>query len=180
MEEMKFKVLIREEEIQKRVKELAAEISKDYEGKIPIIVSILKGSFIFTADLVRHLTIRYKVDFLVTSSYGMFTKHTGVVKVLKDLDSSIEGEDVVLIDDVVDSGMTLKYLCDMLRLRSPNTLNIAVLLDKQIPRPFDLPLKYVGFKIPKKFLVGYGLDWQDMYRGLPYVGYAEIEEKSER
>lgn len=179
MEEMTFKVLIPADEIQRRVKELAEEISRDYEEKIPIIVSILKGSFIFTADLVRALTIRYKVDFLVTSSYGMFTKHTGVVKVLKDLDSSIEGEDVILIDDVVDSGMTLKYLCDMLRLRNPHSLNIAVLLDKQIPRPFELPLKYVGFKIPRKFLVGYGLDWQDMYRGLPYVGYAEIDEKEQ-
>ncbi|MGB9561366.1 MAG: hypoxanthine phosphoribosyltransferase [bacterium] len=173
---MTFKVLIPECEIAKRVKELALEISRDYKEKTPIIVSILKGSFIFTADLVRALTIRYKVDFLVTSSYGMFTRHTGVVKVLKDLDSTIEGEDVILVDDVVDSGMTLKYLCEMLKLRNPNSLNIAVLLDKQIPRPFELPLKYVGFKIPKKFLVGYGLDWQDMYRGLPYVGYAEIEE----
>ncbi len=176
MEEMTFKVLIPECEIAKRVKELALEISRDYKEKTPIIVSILKGSFIFTADLVRALTIRYKVDFLVTSSYGMFTRHTGVVKVLKDLDSTIEGEDVILVDDVVDSGMTLKYLCEMLKLRNPNSLNIAVLLDKQIPRPFELPLKYVGFKIPRKFLVGYGLDWQDMYRGLPYVGYAEIEE----
>jgi hypoxanthine phosphoribosyltransferase len=175
MEEMTFKVLIPEEEIQRRIAELAKEISEDYRDKIPVIVSILKGSFIFAADLIRKLTIRYKIDFLATSSYGMFTQHTGVVKVLKDLDTCIEGEDILIVEDVVDSGMTLKYICDMLRLRKPRSLAIVALLDKQIPRSFDLPLKYIGFKIPPKFLVGYGLDWRDMYRGLPYVGYVELE-----
>ena len=172
MEEMNFGVLIPEEKIQKRVKELAVEISKFYEGRVPLLVSILKGSFIFAADLVRHLTIRYRVDFLATSSYGMFTKHSGVVKMLKDLDTTIEREDVLLVEDVVDSGLTLKYICDMLSLRRPASLNIAVLLDKEIPRDFDLPIKFVGFKIPNRFLVGYGLDWRDMYRGIPYVGYS--------
>ena len=175
MDKPEFKVLIPEEKIQDRIKELADEISDFYTNRTPIIVSILKGSFIFAADLVRHLTIRYKMDFLATSSYGMYTKHSGVVKVLKDLDSSIEREDVLLVEDVVDSGLTLKYLCDMLSLRHPASINIAVLLDKQIPRNFDLPIKFVGFDIPNRFLVGYGLDWRDMYRGIPYVGYADYK-----
>ncbi len=180
MEKMKFRVLIPEDKIQEKVKELARKISEHYEGRTPLIVSILKGSFIFTADLVRHLTIRYKMDFLATSSYGMYTKHSGVVKVLKDLDTSIEREDVLLVEDVVDSGLTLKYLVDMLKLRRPASLSIAVLLDKEIPREFDLPIEFVGFKIPNRFLVGYGLDWRDMYRGIPYVGYVEHSEEEEK
>ncbi len=173
MEELNLQVLIPAEKIAERVKELAEEISKFYEGRIPLIVSILKGSFIFAADLIRHLTIRYKMDFLAISSYGVDRQSSGIVKLLKDLDTSIEGADVLIVEDVVDTGLTLKYICDMLELRHPASLNIAVLLEKEIPRDFDFPIRFVGFKIPNRFLVGYGLDWKGMYRGIPYVGYVK-------
>lgn len=171
--------LITEEQIRKRIRELASEIEKDYQGRVPIIVGILKGSFIFLADLIRELKIDLEVDFLAVSSYGKSTKTSGIVKIVKDLSTSIEGRDVLLVEDICDSGLTLKYIIELLNGRKPKSVKVCVLLDKKERRQVDIDLHYVGFEVPDKFLIGYGLDFAERYRNLPYIREITEEELRE-
>jgi len=159
--------LITEEQIQRRVAELAEEISRDYEGKEVILVGVLKGAFVFLADLMRKLKIPSRVDFLAVSSYGKFTESTGQVKILKDLDYPIENEDVLIVEDILDTGLTLSYIYSMLKERNPRSLKTVVLLDKPEKRVVDFKADYVGFVVPSVFLVGYGLDAGERFRYLP-------------
>ncbi len=168
--------LISEEEIKKRVKELADQISKDYAGKRPLLVGILKGAFIFLADLIRELSVDAEVDFLAVSSYGKATETSGEVKILKDLSESIEGKDVIIVEDIVDTGLTLRYLYDLLKTRKPASLKICVFLDKKERRQVEVPVDYVGFEVPDLFLVGYGLDFAEKYRQLKYIRELTPEE----
>ena len=164
------KVLISQEGLQERVAGLGAQISADYAGKEPILVCILKGASIFYADLCRSVSIPMYMDFMAVSSYGAGVKTSGVVKILKDLDRLIEGYHVLVVEDILDSGMTLGYLADLLRDRGPASVRIATLLDKPERRQVDIKPDYVGFTIPDEFVVGYGLDYAELYRNLPYVG----------
>ncbi len=150
--------------------ELGAAISWDYEGKKLMILGVLKGSVVFMADLLRHITIPVEMDFMAVSSYGAGVKTTGVVKILKDLDRLIEGYHVLVVEDILDSGMTLSYLTELLRDRGPASVRIATLLDKPERRKVDIAPDYVGFTVPDEFVVGYGLDYAELYRNLPYVG----------
>lgn len=164
------KILLNEDQISARVRELGQKISADYAGKDLLVVGILKGAFIFMSDLVRQISIPVEVDFMATSSYGQSTQTSGVVKVLKDLDTPIEGRHVLIVEDIIDSGLTLSYLTEILRSRKPESIRVAVLLDKPERRQTSLAADYVGFTIPDEFVVGYGLDFDSKYRGLPYVG----------
>lgn len=164
------RVLISEEQLAARVAEMGAAISRDYEGKKLMILGVLKGSVVFMADLLRHITIPVEMDFMAVSSYGAGVKTTGVVKILKDLDRLIEGYHVLVVEDILDSGMTLSYLTELLRDRSPASVRIATLLDKPERRKVDITPDYVGFTVPDEFVVGYGLDYAELYRNLPYVG----------
>lgn len=163
-------VLISEEQLAAKVAELGARISKDYEGKKLIILGVLKGSVVFMTDLLRQITIPVEMDFMAVSSYGSGTKTSGVVKILKDLDRLIQGYHVLIVEDILDSGMTLSYLTELLRDRNPASIRIATLLDKPDRRKVDIKPDYVGFAIPDEFVVGYGLDYAELYRNLPYVG----------
>lgn len=167
---MQVHVLIGVEEIAARVGELGEKISTDYAKKDLVVVGILKGAFVFMSDLVRQITIPLEIDFMATSSYGPSTKTSGVVRLLKDLDSSIENRDLLIVEDIIDSGLTLSYLSQTLLPRKPASIKTAVLLDKPERRQIDLVPDYVGFTIPDKFVVGYGLDHNDKFRELPYVG----------
>lgn len=164
------KVLITEEELADKVAELGARISKDYQGHKLIILGVLKGSVIFMSDLIRNITIPVEMDFMAVSSYGSGVKTSGVVKILKDLDRLIAGYDVLVVEDILDSGMTLSYLTKLLQKREPASIRIATLLDKPDRRMADIKADYVGFSIPDEFVVGYGLDYAELYRNLPYVG----------
>ena len=164
------KILISEEQLAAKVAELGAAISRDYEGKKLMILGVLKGSVVFMADLLRHITIPVEMDFMAVSSYGAGVKTTGVVKILKDLDRLIEGYHVLVVEDILDSGMTLSYLTELLRDRGPASVRIATLLDKPERRKVDIAPDYVGFTVPDEFVVGYGLDYAELYRNLPYVG----------
>jgi len=168
--------LIGEKEIRKKVKELAKRISEDYKGKKPLFVGILKGAFIFMADLLREVEVPAEVDFLGVSSYGKATESTGVVQITKDLDRDIHDYDVILVEDIVDTGLTLKYLYEILRSREPKSLRICVFLDKKERREVEVPLDYVGFVVPDLFLVGYGLDFAEKFRQLKYIRALEPEE----
>ena len=158
--------LIGEEDLAARVRELGAEISRDYEGRELLIIGVLKGAVLFIADLMRELEIPCEVDFMAVSSYGSATDSSGVVRILKDLDASIEDRDVLLVEDIVDSGLTLHYLLKNLRARDPRTLEVCALLTKPERRRVDLPIRYVGFEIPNRFAIGYGLDHGQRYRNL--------------
>ena len=162
-------VLVSEEDLQRRVAELGAEINRDYEGRTPLLVAILKGAVPFLADLMRHLTIECELDFMAVSSYGSSTDSSGIVRILKDLDAPIEGRDVLIVEDIVDSGLTLSYLFRILRARGPSSLEVCALLTKPGRREIELPIKYVGFEIPNRFAIGYGLDFAERYRNLPFV-----------
>lgn len=165
------RVLISEEQLQKRIKELAAQINKDYEGEIVEVVTVLKGGVMFSVDLMRALELPVEIDFMSASSYsGATTTSSGSVKIEKDLKSSIEGKNVLIVEDIIDSGTTLKYLTEMLRMRKPKSLEICTILDKPSRRKVDVDVKYVGFEIPDEFVVGYGLDYDEKHRNLPYVG----------
>lgn len=164
------RVLISEEQLAAKVAEMGAAISRDYEGKKLMILGVLKGSVVFMADLLRHITIPVEMDFMAVSSYGAGVKTTGVVKILKDLDRLIEGYHVLVVEDILDSGMTLSYLTELLRDRGPASVRIATLLDKPERRKVDITPDYVGFTVPDEFVVGYGLDYAELYRNLPYVG----------
>lgn len=157
------------EEISVRVRELAEQISHDYAGCEPILVGILRGAVVFLADLMREMTISATVDFMAIASYGDTTASSGEVRLLKDLDESIEGRDVLVVEDIIDSGRTLQFLLNTLKVRRPRTLRVCALLDKPSRRVVDLSADYVGFEIPDLFVVGYGLDWAGRFRNLPYI-----------
>jgi hypoxanthine phosphoribosyltransferase len=163
------KVLIEEDAVRARVAELGAEISSDYATKDLVLVGVLKGAVFFMADLMRHLTIPCEVDFMAISSYGASTDSSGVVRILKDLDISIEGRDVLVVEDIIDSGLTLSYLTRNLESRNPASLEICALLTKPDRREIDVNVRYTGFEIPNEFVIGYGLDFGERYRNLPYV-----------
>jgi hypoxanthine phosphoribosyltransferase len=163
-------VLIDEETLAARVAELGAEVSAEYEGRDLLLIGVLKGAVFFMADLMRHLTVTCEVDFMAISSYGAATDSSGIVRILKDLDISIDGRDVLVVEDIIDSGLTLSYLMRNLESREPASLEVCALLTKPTRREIDVPVRYVGFEIPNKFVVGYGLDFAERYRNLPYVG----------
>lgn len=163
-------ILFSEAELEACAARLGTEITKDYEGKSLLVIGILKGSNIFTSDLVRKIDLPLKMDFMAVSSYGNATESTGVVKILKDLDHGIEGRHVLIVEDIVDSGLTLKYLKDVLMTRNPASVKICTLLDKPARRKENITPDYIGFEVPDEFIVGYGIDYADQYRNLPYVG----------
>lgn len=169
------KVLLTEEEILNRVKELAAEISKDYNEKDLLVVGILKGSVLFASDVIKNITIPCQIDFMAVSSYGNSSETSGIVRILKDLDHSIEGKDILIVEDIIDSGVTLDYLLKYLKARKANSIEIITLLTKPARRKVDINVKYCGFEVPDEFLVGYGLDFAEKYRNLPYIGILKEE-----
>ncbi|MGD0455075.1 MAG: hypoxanthine phosphoribosyltransferase [Solirubrobacteraceae bacterium] len=166
-------VLVTAEDLQRRVVELGEEISRDYAGKSLLLVGVLKGAVFFLSDLMRYIDIPVEVDFMAVASYGSATDSSGVVRILKDLDAAIEGRDVLIVEDIVDSGLTLQYLMRNLGSRNPRTLEVCALLTKPERRKVDLPTRYVGFEIPDRFVVGYGLDYAERYRNLPFVAVLE-------
>ena len=164
------RVLFSEEQLAQRVKEIAARIDADYAGKEPLLVSVLRGSFVFMADLVRQITLPCTVDFMAVSSYGSGTTSSGQVKIIKDLSEPIEGRDVLVVEDILDSGNTLSYLLKLLEARHPASIRLCTLLDKPERRTKPVAVQYTGFTIPDEFVVGYGLDYDEKYRNLPYIG----------
>jgi hypoxanthine phosphoribosyltransferase len=163
------KILLEEDVVASRVAELGAEISNDYAGRDLLLVGVLKGAVFFMADLMRQLTIPCEVDFMAISSYGASTDSSGVVRILKDLDINIEGREVLVVEDIIDSGLTLSYLMRMLESRNPASLEVCALLTKPARREIDVDVRYTGFEIPNEFVIGYGLDFGERYRNLPYV-----------
>ncbi|MHC1719457.1 MAG: hypoxanthine phosphoribosyltransferase [Clostridiaceae bacterium] len=168
-------ILYTEEKLKGIIKELGKKISEDYQGKELILVGILKGSILFMADLIRTITIPCKMDFMAVSSYGSSSESSGIVRILKDLDFVIENKNVLIVEDIIDSGTTLSYLLDYLKRRNPQSIQIACLLNKPDRRKVDIPVKYTGFEVPDFFLVGYGLDYAEKYRNLPYIGILKEE-----
>ena len=162
-------VLVPSEDLQRRIAELGAEISRDYEGRDLVMIGVLKGALLFIADLMRQLTVPCEVDFMAVSSYGSSTDSSGVVRILKDLEAPIEGRDVLIVEDIIDSGLTLQYLLRNLRARNPGSLEVCALLTKPARRRVELPIRYVGFEIPNRYVIGYGLDYAQRYRNLSYV-----------
>ena len=163
-------VLVSEQQLKDKVAQLGAQISQDYAGKDLVLVSILKGAVVFMADLMRAVTIPCSIDFMVVSSYGAGTTTTGLVKIIKDLDSDLSGKDVLIVEDILDTGVTLSNLVPMLKMRDPNSVRICAILDKPSRRRADIQADYIGFQVPDEFVVGYGLDYEQQYRNLPYVG----------
>ena len=172
------KPLLSREEIAARTAEMAARITDDYRQRELVMVGVLKGAFVFLADLVRQIELPLEIDFVAVSSYGADTESSGVVKIIKDLDLEIKGKDVLLVEDIVDTGLTLKYLSGMLRERGPATVEICALLNKPEARKVDIEVRYCGFDVPPLFVVGYGLDYAERYRHLPFVGVLEETEGS--
>ena len=169
------KVLIGEDALQQRVAELGDEISADYHGRDLLLIGVLKGAVFFMADLMRKLTVPCEIDFMAITSYAGATESSGVVRILKDLDINIEGRDVLVVEDIIDSGLTLSYLMRNLEAREPETLEICALLTKPARREIDVQVRYTGFEIPNEFVVGYGLDFGERYRNLPYVAVLDEE-----
>ncbi len=163
-------ILITQEKIENRIKELGKEITRDYEGKFPLLVCILKGAFLFLADLVREIDIPVSVDFMAISSYAGQTESTGQVKILKDLDTLIEDRHVLIVEDIIDTGLTMNSVIKLLKTRKPKSIKICTLLDKVERRVINVKIDYYGFQIPNSFVVGYGLDFEEKYRNLPYIG----------
>lgn len=168
-------VLVTQDELEQRIQVLATEISQAYADKEPLLIAVLKGSVVFLADLMRALSIPHAIDFMATSSYGAATESSGVVRILKDLDEPIEGKDVLIVEDIIDSGHTLDYLRGLLLARNPASLRIVTLLSKPSRREVDVPVDWVGFEIPDKFVIGYGLDYDELYRDLPFIGVLKEE-----
>jgi hypoxanthine phosphoribosyltransferase len=166
-------VLVTAEDLKRRVLELGQEISRDYAARPLLLIGVLKGAVFFLSDLMRYIDVPVEVDFMAVASYGSATDSSGVVRILKDLDASIEGRDVLIVEDIVDSGLTLQYLLRNLGSRNPRSLEVCALLTKPERRKVDLPTRYVGFEIPDRFVVGYGLDYAERYRNLPYVAALE-------
>jgi hypoxanthine phosphoribosyltransferase len=172
-------VLFTEEQIQERVRELGAEISRDYEGRTVLLIAVLRGAALFLADLARAITVPVELDFMAVSSYGSSTKSSGVVRILKDLDEQIEGRDVLVVEDILDTGLTLKYLLKNLASRRPASLEVVALMSKEGKQRVPISCAYVGYSIPDEFVVGYGLDYSERYRNLPYVGVLKPSAYSE-
>jgi hypoxanthine phosphoribosyltransferase len=170
LEQAVTEVLIDRDVLQRRIEALGEEISTDYAGRDLLLIGVLKGAVFFMADLMRNLTIPCEIDFMAISSYGDSTDSSGVVRILKDLDINIEGRDVLIVEDIIDSGLTLSYLMRNLEARAPASLEICALLTKPERREADVPVRYIGFEIPNRFVIGYGLDFAERYRNLPYVG----------
>jgi hypoxanthine phosphoribosyltransferase len=170
-------ILVQSDELSHRVRELAAEVSRDYVGRDLFLVGVLKGAVFFLSDLMRHLEVPCEVDFMAVSSYGSSTDSSGIVRILKDLDAPIEGREVLIVEDIVDSGLTLSYLLRTLRARNPASLEVCALLTKPERRKVELPIKYVGFEIPNRFAIGYGLDHAERFRNLPYVAVLREDSK---
>ncbi len=171
----KIHVLLSEEAVDKRIQELGDSISQDYAGSQVHLICVLKGGVFFTCELAKRITVPVSMDFMSVSSYGDDTKSSGVVKIIKDLDDSIENKDVLVVEDIIDSGRTLSYLLDNLRSRNPRSLKLCTLLDKPERRVTEVKVDYTGFEIPDKFVVGYGLDFRQQYRNLPYIGVVELD-----
>ncbi len=172
----KISVLLSEEEVDARIKAIGEQISKDYEGKQIHMICVLKGGTFFMCELAKRISVPVSLDFMAVSSYGSDTKSSGVVKIVKDLDEAIQGKDVLVVEDIVDSGRTLSYLMEMLRDRKPASLKLCTLLDKPDRRVIEVPVDYTGFQIPDEFVVGYGLDYDQKYRNLPYIGIVSFED----
>lgn len=168
-------ILLSKEELQAKVAEIGAQISKDYQGKNLLLLSVLRGSFIFMADLARAITVPLSVDFMSASSYGSSTKTSGAVKITKDIDIDIEGKDVIVVEDILDSGLTLSFLMGLLKAKKPASLHLCALLDKPERRKAEVNLTYKGFTVPDEFVVGYGLDYDEKYRNLPFIGVLKPE-----
>jgi hypoxanthine phosphoribosyltransferase len=166
-------ILVQRDELEHRVRELAGEVSRDYADRDLLLVGVLKGAVFFLSDLMRHLEVDCELDFMAVSSYGSSTDSSGVVRILKDLDISIEGRHVLIVEDIVDSGLTLSYLLRTLKARNPASLEVCALLTKPERRKVDLPIRYVGFEIPNRFAIGYGLDHAERFRNLPFVAVFE-------
>lgn len=176
---MKVKAIheyLSEEKVTKRIAEMGAQISAEYGDEPVCLICILKGSVFFTVELAKRITSPVELEFMCVSSYGADTKSSGVVKIVKDLDVSIEGKNVIVVEDIIDSGRTLSYLLENLKTRNPKSLKLCTLLDKPERRVVEVKVDYIGFEIPDEFVVGFGLDYDQKYRNLPYIGYVEIEE----
>ncbi len=171
----RIEVMLTEEEVDNKIQELGERISKDYEGKQVHLVCVLKGGSFFMCELAKRITVPVSLDFMSVSSYGGGTQSSGVVKIVKDLDEPLVGKDVLVIEDIVDSGRTLSYLLSMLNDRKPNSLKLCTLLDKPDRRVVDVKVDYTGFEIPDEFVVGYGLDYDQKYRNLPYIGIVKFD-----
>lgn len=171
-----IRVLLPEEEVDARIQAMGEQISRDYAGKQVHLICVLKGGSFFLCELAKRITVPVSLDFMSVSSYGGGTESKGVVKIVKDLDESIRDKDVLVVEDIVDSGRTLSYLLEMLRSRGPKSLRLCTLLDKPDRRVVDVDVDYTGFQIPDKFVVGYGLDYDQRYRNLPYIGIVEFDE----
>ncbi|MBP3039305.1 hypoxanthine phosphoribosyltransferase [Bacillaceae bacterium Marseille-Q3522] len=163
-------ILVTEEEIQKKIVEMAATLTEEYRGRFPLAIGVLKGAMLFMADLLKRVDTYLEMDFMDVSSYGNSTESSGEVKILKDLDTSVEGRDILIIEDIIDSGLTLSYLVELFRYRKAKSIKIVTLLDKPTGRKANIEADYVGFVVPDAFVVGYGLDYAEKYRNLPYVG----------
>ncbi|MFD2611529.1 hypoxanthine phosphoribosyltransferase [Paenibacillus gansuensis] len=172
-------VLFSEEQLQQKVKELGELLSKEYGGRNPLVICVLKGAFVFMSDLVKRIEIPLEIDFMAVSSYGASTKSSGVVKIIKDLDTSVEGRHILIVEDIIDSGLTLSYLIDVLERRNAQSIKVVTLFDKPSGRRVEMEADYTGFTLPDKFIVGYGLDYAEKYRNLPYIGVLKPEVYSE-
>lgn len=179
MERIFGRPIVTQEEMRARIKELGRQIATDYAGKDFVLIGVLKGAFAFYADLARAIRIPMRVDFMIVTSYGGKAKTSGKVKIITEIGEDIKGKDVLLVEDIVDSGLTVQYLIKKLSKHRPRTIKVCTLLSKPERRTVDVPLDYVGFKIPNKYVVGYGLDYQQKYRNLPYLAVLDIEGEQE-
>ncbi len=175
MKEDVLRVLLSEDEIREKVRELGGKITADYKNSNLMLVTVLKGAVVFLADLMRQIDVPAEIDFMVVSSYGSGVKSSGVVKIVKDLDVPLAGKDILIVEDILDSGLTLSYIKELLERRGPRSIRIATLLDKPSRRKVDLQADYIGFSVPDEFVIGYGLDYDEKYRNLPYIGILKPE-----
>ena len=175
MKEDVLRVLLSEDEIREKVRELGGKITADYKNSNLMLVTVLKGAGVFLADLMRQIDVPAEIDFMVVSSYGSGVKSSGVVKIVKDLDVPLAGKDILIVEDILDSGLTLSYIKELLESRGPRSIRIATLLDKPSRRKVDLQADYIGFSVPDEFVIGYGLDYDEKYRNLPYIGILKPE-----
>ena len=175
MKEDVLRVLLSEDEIREKVRELGGKITADYKNSNLMLVTVLKGAVVFLADLMRQIDVPAEIDFMVVSSYGSGVKSSGVVKIVKDLDVPLAGKDILIVEDILDSGLTLSYIKELLESRGPRSIRIATLLDKPSRRKVDLQADYIGFSVPDEFVIGYGLDYDEKYRNLPYIGILQPE-----
>ena len=175
MKEDVLRVLLSEDEIREKVRELGGKITADYKNSNLMLVTVLKGAVVFLADLMRQIDVPAEIDFMVVSSYGSGVKSSGVVKIVKDLDVPLAGKDILIVEDILDSGLTLSYIKELLESRGPRSIRTATLLDKSSRRKVDLQADYIGFSVPDEFVIGYGLDYDEKYRNLPYIGILKPE-----